>query len=97
MTAFYLAIATFLLLTIVAGLYRVVRGPTPADRMIAAQLFGTTGLAIVLLLGAAMDEPAIIDVAVVFAVLAALAAVAFVRCGGALARGDAKERGGTGE
>lgn len=92
MTSLYLGTAILLLLTVVVGLYRVVRGPAPADRMIAAQLFGTTGLAIVLLLGAATDQPAAVDIAVVFAVLAALAAVVFVRCGDGFAGRD-PERG----
>jgi len=79
MTDFFLYAAAFLVLTIALGLVRVVRGPTPADRMAAAQLFGTAGLAVILLLGAAMDEPAAADIAVVFALFAALATVAFVR------------------
>ena len=37
MNAFYLGMALFLLLTLVAGLWRVLRGPTPADRMLAAR------------------------------------------------------------
>jgi multicomponent Na+:H+ antiporter subunit F len=80
-SGFLLGSAAFLLLTIALGLYRVVRGPRPADRMVAAQLFGTTGIAVILLLGAAYGEPAATDIAIVFALLAALAAAAFVRCG----------------
>ncbi len=79
MNAFYLAVAIFLLLNILAGLLRVRRGPTPADRMLAAQLFGTTGVAILLLLGKSFDQPALRDVALIFVLLSALAAVAFVK------------------
>lgn len=71
--------ATVLMLSILAGLIRVERGPNPADRMLAAQLFGTTGVAILLLLSEAMEVPALRDVALVFALLAAMAAVAFVK------------------
>lgn len=81
MTAFYLAIALVLLLTVLAGMARVIRGPTAADRMLAAQLFGTTGVAILLLLGRAAAVPALWDVALVFAVLAAITGVAFARRG----------------
>ena len=81
MTAFYLAIALVLLLTVLAGMARVIRGPTAADRMLAAQLFGTTGVAILLLLGRAAATPALWDVALVFAVLAAITGVAFARRG----------------
>lgn len=81
MKGFYLLAAGFLLFTVLLGLLRVVRGPRPADRMIAAQLFGTTGIAIVLLLGAAAGQPAAADIALIFALFAALATAAFVRCG----------------
>jgi len=79
MTGLYLAVALVLLLSVVLGLLRVVRGPTAADRMLAAQLFGTTGVAILLLLGRALEVPAFWDVALVFAVLAGITGVAFVR------------------
>jgi len=79
MVTFYLVIAVVLLLTLVAGLWRVLRGPSSADRMIAAQLFGTTAVAILLLLAEALDQPPLRDVALVFALLAAVTVVAFVR------------------
>ena len=79
MELLYSAMALFLLLTLVAGLWRVLHGPTPADRMLAAQLFGTTSVACVLLLAEAFERPSLRDVALVFALLAAVAAVAFVR------------------
>lgn len=79
MTAFYLAVSVFLLLNIFAGLVRVLRGPTPADRMLSAQLFGTTGVAILLLLAEALSAPALRDVALVLALLSAVAVAAFVR------------------
>jgi multicomponent Na+:H+ antiporter subunit F len=72
-------LALFLLLNLIAGMWRVLRGPTVADRMLAAQLFGTTSVAMLLLLAQASDKAALRDVALVFALLAAVAAVAFVR------------------
>lgn len=74
-----LAIACFLLLNLAAGLWRVMRGPTAADRMLAAQLFGTTAVAMLLLLAEGMSQAALRDIALVFALLAAVAAVAFVQ------------------
>jgi multicomponent Na+:H+ antiporter subunit F len=73
-----LGVAFFLLLNILAGLWRVLQGPTPADSMLAAQLFGTTGVAILLLLAPTLGA-ALRDVALVFALLAAVATVAFVQ------------------
>lgn len=78
MEKLYLSIALLLLLTLVAGLWRVLRGPTPADRMLAAQLFSTTAVACILLLAQAFDQAPLRDVALVFALLATVAAVAFV-------------------
>lgn len=74
-----LAVALFLLLNIVGGLGRVLLGPTAADRMLAAQLFGTSGVAILLLLAQSQGAPALRDAALIFALLAALTGVAFVR------------------
>lgn len=79
MHEWYVAIALVLLLTVIAGLLRILWGPTPADRMLAAQLFGTTGVAILLLLAQGLAIPSFRDVALVFALLAAVAIVAFVQ------------------
>lgn len=75
----YIGLAAFLLLTLAASLIRILLGPSAADRMLAAQLFGTTGVAVLLLLAEAQLQPALRDVALVFALLAVLATVAFVR------------------
>jgi multicomponent Na+:H+ antiporter subunit F len=75
----HLAVALFLLLNILLGLVRIMRGPTPADRMLSTQLFGTTGVAILLLLSVGLNLPVLLDVAIVFALLGALATVAFVK------------------
>ncbi len=71
--------AVVLLINLSVGMLRVLRGPTRADRMLAAQLFGTTGVAIILLLAQVSHQPGLRDVALVFAILAAVAAVAFAR------------------
>ncbi|MCW8890560.1 MAG: monovalent cation/H+ antiporter complex subunit F [Sedimenticola sp.] len=79
MQTFYIALALFLLANLAAGMWRVLRGPGVADRMLAAQLFGTTAVAILLLLAEASGSHALRDVALVFALLAAVTAVAFVK------------------
>jgi multicomponent Na+:H+ antiporter subunit F len=75
----FMALSLFLLLNLLAGLWRAVRGPTPADRLLLAQLFGTTAVAILLLQSRQVDLDALRDVALVFALLSAITAVAFVR------------------
>jgi len=72
-------VALFLLLNLLAALVRVARGPTAADRMLAALLFGTTGVGVLLLLAHAGATPALVDVALTLALLAAIAGVAFAR------------------
>ncbi len=79
MDTLYLSVALFLLLTLVAGMWRILQGPTPADRMLAAQLFGTTAVACLLLLAQVLQQSALRDVALVFALLAVVTAVAFVK------------------
>ena len=79
MHTLYLGLALFLLLNLGAGIWRVLRGPTAADRMLAAQLFGTTAVAVLLLLAQATGNAALRDVALLFALLAAVTAVTFVR------------------
>ena len=71
-----------LLATLLAGLWRVLRGPSAADRMLAAQLFGTTGVAILVLLALASGSGPLLDVALTLAVLAAVSVVAFVASAG---------------
>lgn len=67
------------LATIALGLVRVERGPANGDRMLAAQLLGTGAVAVLLLLARAAGIPALLDVALVMALLAGVAGAVFVR------------------
>ncbi len=80
MREFLLYAAGFVLAMVALGLVRILRGPDDADRMMAAQLLGSGGIA-VLLLSAGGGLPAAADVALVLALLAAFASVAFVKSG----------------
>jgi multicomponent Na+:H+ antiporter subunit F len=79
MAEFLVGAAAFILAMVALGLLRILRGPGDADRIMAAQLLGTGGIAAVLLLGAATGEAAAVDVALTLALLAAFAAFAFVK------------------
>ncbi|TVP47825.1 MAG: hypothetical protein EA350_04300 [Gemmatimonadales bacterium] len=81
MDDFLVLVAAFLALNVGVGLIRVALGPSPADRMLTAQLFGTTGVAILLILAQATATPGLRVVALVFALLAAVLSVAFVKRG----------------
>ena len=78
MADFLLAAAGFVLAMVALGLFRVLRGPGNADRIMAAQLLGTGGIAALLLLSKATGVPAATDVALTLALLAAFISVAFV-------------------
>jgi multicomponent Na+:H+ antiporter subunit F len=77
MDNFLFAVAAFVLGLLILGLVCVLKGVTLADRMMSAQLLGTSGIAALLLMATAVSEPAIIDVALALALLAAFASIAF--------------------
>lgn len=72
-------LASVLLLTVFAGLWRVAHGPTRTDRLLAIQLFGTTGAALLLILAQTLNQPALRDVALILALLAAVVSAALVQ------------------
>jgi multicomponent Na+:H+ antiporter subunit F len=81
MTEFLTAALGVILAMLALGLVRILRGPGEADRMMAAQLIGTGGIAALLLLGAVTGVPAALDVALTVALLATFASIAFVKKG----------------
>lgn len=91
MADYLLAAAVFLLCTLSAGLVRIYRGPTPADRMLVAQLFGTTTVAVLLLLAESLQLAALQDVALIFTLLAVPVIVAFVRVPPAIQEEDSSD------
>jgi multicomponent Na+:H+ antiporter subunit F len=78
MAEFLITMAGVVLVLVAIGLARVLRGPADVDRMMSAQLLGTGSVAALLLLASGIGEPAIVDAAVILALLAAFAVAAFV-------------------
>jgi multicomponent Na+:H+ antiporter subunit F len=78
MADFLLAAAAFVLFVVALGLVRVLHGPGRADRIMAVQLLGTGGTAVLLLLAQALPMAGAVDVALVLVLLAAFVSVAFV-------------------
>ncbi|MDJ0956834.1 MAG: monovalent cation/H+ antiporter complex subunit F [Arenicellales bacterium] len=68
--------------TLVVGLVPMVRSTSSVERMLTAQLLGTNGVGLILLLAQILDMPALVDVALVLALLAVIAVVAFTRRSG---------------
>ena len=78
MTTFLFGAAIFVLMMVAVGLFRIMRGPDQADRLMAAQLAGSGGVAVLLLLSIATSAPPIVDVALLLGLLATVASVGFV-------------------
>lgn len=79
MDVFFIVVIVFLLLNIALGLIRVWRGPTVSDRLLTTQLFGTTGMAILLVLTGISKELTLLNVAITFNVLAILLVISLVQ------------------
>ena len=78
MTSFLIFAALFVLVVVALGLMRLLLGPVDADRIMSAQLLGSGGIAVLILLAVATETPSLLNVALLFALLAAFISVAFV-------------------
>jgi multicomponent Na+:H+ antiporter subunit F len=92
MTPIYLFAAVLLLVNAGVAAWRIWQGPTSADRMVAAELMTTTTVAVLLILSALVEQPALVDVALLFALLAAVAMANFVTRTWTLLREDGQAR-----
>ncbi len=81
MSTLYSIFSILLVISLIAGVIRIVLGPTKADRMLAAQLFGTVGVGILLLQSAFTQNWVLLDVALILALLASITVIAFVKLG----------------
>lgn len=79
MAIFLLGAAIALALTLVTGLYRALKGPSLEDRLSSVLLLGTGGVALLFIFTAALGDTALIDVALVLALLAAVVSAAMTR------------------
>jgi multicomponent Na+:H+ antiporter subunit F len=64
-------------ISLVITFYRIVRGPSLMDRVVALELTASLVAGIVAIYAIGTDEPALIDVAIALALVAFLSAVAF--------------------
>jgi len=75
-TAAFLGAAALFLLLAVVMFYRAVRGPTTQDRVLAVNVLGTNTVVVLALLAAGLGEPSLLDIALVYALLNFLMAIA---------------------
>ena len=93
MSEFLLGTAIFILATVAVALARILRGPDDADRMMAAQLLGTGGVAALLVFGVVTDEGAVLNVGLTIALLASFATVTFYKSAMGSPKVDGEEGG----
>jgi multicomponent Na+:H+ antiporter subunit F len=74
-----LAAAILLLFTMLLGLVRALRGPSLEDRLTSVLLLGSGGVGLLFLLSVLLNVSALIDVALVLAMLAAVVTAALTR------------------
>lgn len=73
--AFLIAAGVLVLLAVIL-LYRVVRGPTMQDRVIAVNVLGTNTVVVIALIASALGQPGYLDIALVYALLNFLMSIA---------------------
>lgn len=74
----HLLASSVLLASAIVSLWRLFRGPSAADRMLAVAFFTSSTLAIMLILSSLFSLPALVDIALLFALLAAMGSANFV-------------------
>lgn len=68
-------VVVFVTLAVVT-LYRVARGPTTHDRVVAVNATGTTTVIIIALIAVVLNQPSFLDIAIVYALLNFLMSIA---------------------
>lgn len=83
MISFEFGAGTIALALLVAALfisfYRLVRGPSLPDRVVALDLIGTLSVGFIAVYSIISDQPVFLDVAIVLALIAFLGTIAFAR------------------
>jgi multicomponent Na+:H+ antiporter subunit F len=75
-----LLVGAVAIVTLAATLFwRVVVGPTTADRVVGVNVIGTAAVVVIALVAAGLDEPGFLDVALVYALLNFLLSLGLAR------------------
>ncbi|WP_461206278.1 monovalent cation/H+ antiporter complex subunit F [Clostridium sp. DL1XJH146] len=65
----------FLSITIFFCMFRAIKGPSPADRLIAVNVVGTKTIILILIVSFILHETYFVDVALVYALISFIASV----------------------
>lgn len=76
LSAVFLTVAAGFMLLAIAMFYRAIKGPTTQDRVLAVNVLGTNTVVVLAVLAAGLGEPSLLDIALVYALLNFLMAIA---------------------
>lgn len=75
-----LTVAIVILGLLIAGsMYRVFKGPTAADRLVAVNVIGTKTVILILLVASLLKQTYFVDVAIVYALISFVATIIIAR------------------
>lgn len=73
----YFIILPILAVSVLLVFFRFLRGPKMVDRVVALDLLITIGISIIAVYGVVYEEPTLLDIAMILALIAFLSTVAF--------------------
>ena len=79
MSGFYLGCLLVLAVLTVLCLVRAILGPKLADRIMAVNMIGTMTIAMIAILSVLLDEPSLLDVALIYAVISFVAVIVLTK------------------
>ena len=79
MNVFFIVCLIALAALTVLCLIRAIAGPRLADRIMAVNMIGTMTIAMILILSALLDEPALVDAAVIYAVISFVSVIVLAK------------------
>lgn len=65
----------FLAITVIGSMYRAIKGPSAADRLIAINVIGTKTIVLILMISLLLQETFFVDVALVYALISFVASI----------------------
>lgn len=79
MANFLIGLTTFVMVLIFISMYRVIKGPTIADRVVALNVIATKITIAIIVIAILTNQQSYIDVALVYALIGFVASIAIVR------------------
>ena len=75
MTEILIFAIIFMAIVIIGSIYRAIKGPTAADRLIAINVIGTKTIILILMISLVFKEDFFVDVALVYALISFISSI----------------------